>query len=89
MGIQIFVAPNWSGYCENHIDKPKWVKNSNVFNRLKNLYAPLSGCSPKELFIFEYRHNGLLLAILHFFSTHFKCLFPSVFQLLRNIKEKY
>jgi GT2 family glycosyltransferase len=84
LGIEIISSPQWSGYCEKHIEKPKWVNNSNVFIRLKNLNTPLSGCSPKELFIFEYRHNGLFLAIFHFLTTHFKCLFPKIFHLLKN-----
>jgi hypothetical protein len=83
-GVDIVIAPNWSGFCENHIDKPKWVNETNVFIRLKNLYAPLSGCSPKELFIFEFRHVGLFFAFFHFFSTHFRCLFPNLFERLKG-----
>jgi len=87
IGIEIVISPSWSGYCENHKDQPNWIKENNVLIRLKNLYAPLSGCSPKELFIFEFRHNGLFFAFFHFFSTHFRCLFPKLFEYLKGKKK--
>jgi glycosyltransferase involved in cell wall biosynthesis len=84
IGIDIVIAPNWSGFCEHHKQEPNWIREKRVLFRLRNLYNPLSGCSPKEFFIFEFRHNGLLLALLHYFSTHFRCLFPKAFDFLKG-----
>ena len=79
MGIEIYVAPHFIGFCENHENIPKWRSNSlNVINRLKNLYTPLSGCCPTEYFVFDNRHNGLLKACIHFISIHVRCIFPNL-----------
>jgi GT2 family glycosyltransferase len=79
MGIEIYVAPQFIGFCENHEYIPKWRSNSlNFINRLKNLYTPLSGCFPPEYFIFDKRHNGILMAYVHFFSIHLRCFFPKL-----------
>ena len=76
-GIEIKVAPEFVGFCESHEITPKWRSDSfNLFNRLKNLYTPLSGCYPPEFFIFDKRHNGLHVACLHFFSIHIRSVFP-------------
>lgn len=76
-GIEIIVAPEFIGFCESHTISPKWQSNSlNFIERLKNLYTPLSGCYPPEYFIFEKRHNGLALAIVHVISTHLRAIFP-------------
>lgn len=83
MGIQIFVAPNWSGYCEYHENLPKWIIEKKLFNRFKHLYHPLSGCSPIEYFVFDNRHNGILIALFHFITIHFKCIFPKLFKFFK------
>lgn len=81
IGIKIKVAPEFIGICESHETTPKWRSSSlNLINRLKNLYLPLSGCYPPEFFVFEKRHNGILLAIRHVFSVHVRCLFPQLFK---------
>jgi GT2 family glycosyltransferase len=81
LGIEIYVAPYFIGFCENHHCTPKWRSNSlSVLDRLKNLYSPLSGCNPPEFFVFEKRHNGLLLAIQHIISLHIRCLFPQLYK---------
>jgi GT2 family glycosyltransferase len=78
MGIEIYVAPHFIGFCENHENIPKWRSNSlNFINRLKNLYTPLSGCQPPEYFIFDNRHNGLFNACIHFISIHLRCIYPN------------
>jgi len=83
LGFEIINSPHWSGYCENHLYEPTWIKESNVFTRLKNLYTPLSGCSPKEYFVYDLRHNGFFVALFHFTSIHIKCLFPKWFKFLK------
>ncbi len=81
IGIEVRVAPEFVGFCESHEIKPKWRSSSfDVNERFKNLYSPVSGCSPPEFFVFEKRHNGILLAIRHVFSVHVRCLFPQLFK---------
>ncbi len=80
-GIEIKVSPDYVGICENHDYEPKWRSSSlNIFNRLKNLYHPLSGCNPCEFFVFEQRHNGIFKAIQHLTSVHLRCFFPALFK---------
>jgi GT2 family glycosyltransferase len=76
-GFEIKIAPEYIGFCELHDTIPKWRNSSiNLYNRLKYLYSPLSGCHPSEIFIFDLRHNDLFKAILHFFTIHLRCFFP-------------
>lgn len=81
MGIEIRVAPQFVGHCETHSVTPKWRTDSiNFIERLKNLYTPLSGCYPPEFYIFDKRHNGVLIACKHYFSIHLRCLFPKLWK---------
>jgi GT2 family glycosyltransferase len=81
MGIAIYVAPKYIGTCESHDFVPKWQNSSLSWrNRLKNLYTASSGCYPSEFFVFEKRHNGIFLAIIHFISTHLRALFPKLWK---------
>ena len=78
-GIQLLLAPISIGTCEAHTNEPKWANpNYNIIERLKNLYSPLSGCSPGEFFTYERRHYGTDTAVLHFFTTHLRVIFPKV-----------
>jgi len=81
MGIEIYVATDYVGTCESHDFVPKWQNTSLSWrNRLHHLYTASSGCYPTEFFIFEKRHNGIILAIVHFFSTHLRALFPKLWK---------
>lgn len=82
-GIDIKVAPEFVGICENHDTVPKWRDNTlNIMDRLKNLYTPLSGCYPPEFFVFDKRHHGLFKACLHYFTIHLRCIFPFIWQVI-------
>lgn len=76
-GIDIFTTNGFIGTCEVHESIPKWYSPEiNIFERLIYLYSPL-GCNPFQFFVFDYRQNGLTLAILHFFSIHYWAVFPN------------
>jgi len=78
-GIQLVLAPIPIGTCEEHTEVPTWSNHRyNLVERLKNLYSPLSGCSPSEFFKFENRHYGISMAVLHFCTMHLRALFPYV-----------
>lgn len=79
-GFELMVAPGILGYCEAHDRAPKW-RNTElpVFKRLIELYKPL-GNNPFEFFVFDYRHNGLFNAIMHFFSIHLRTIYPSLWK---------
>lgn len=81
MGIEIYVAPDYIGVCESHYFVPKWQNTSlSLRNRLQNLYTASSGCYPTEFFVFEKRHNGILVACFHYFSTHLRVVFPHLWK---------
>lgn len=81
MGIDIHVAPDYIGTCESHDFVPKW-QNSTISwrKRLKNLYTVSSGCCPSEFFVFEKRHNGLMVACCHYLTTHLRAIFPQLWK---------
>jgi len=81
IGIQVYVAPEYIGTCESHDFVPKWQNSSISWReRLRNLYTASSGCYPLEFFVFEKRHNGILLAVVHYISTHMRALFPKLWK---------
>jgi GT2 family glycosyltransferase len=87
MGIEIYVAPNYIGSCESHDFVPKWHDTSISWRRrLENLYTASSGCYPTEFFVFEKRHNGIILAMIHFISTHMRALSPKLWETFKIIK---
>jgi GT2 family glycosyltransferase len=81
LGVELLVAPNYIGICESHTELPKWRSPSvSLLNRIKSLYSASSGCYPPEFFVFEKRHNGLFMAVIHYFSTHLRAVFPQLWK---------
>ena len=79
-GIKHALTPAFTGYCEYHESDPVWRnKKVSLFKRIKHFYSPL-GNNPFEFFIFEYRHNGLFLAVIRFFSNHIRVLIPQLWK---------
>lgn len=77
MDIEILLAPDYIGTCESHDFAPKWQNGTISWTgRLKNLYTASSGCYPTEFFVFEKRHNGLLIACFHYFTIHLRAIVP-------------
>jgi hypothetical protein len=60
----------------------------NLISRIRNLYSPLSGCYPPEFFVFDKRHNGLILAFFHYFTIHLRALFPSIWTIKFKLFDK-
>jgi GT2 family glycosyltransferase len=82
LGFQLFIGPSFVGTCESHGAVPKWRDRTiSVFKRVKFLYSASSGCYPPEFFVFEKRHNGFFMAIVHYFSTHLRAIFPQLWKL--------
>jgi len=74
------VAPLCLGKCEAHLFDPSWRNQSvPLYKRFHHLYSP-TGCNPFEIFIYDKRHNGLLLAIFHFFTIHYLTFFPWIWK---------
>jgi GT2 family glycosyltransferase len=81
LGFVHSLSPHCLGICENHETEPLWRNRSMpIMKRLKHLYSPL-GNNPFEFFIFERRHNGLLLAILRFFTVHLRAIMPHLWKM--------
>ncbi|MDB5121034.1 MAG: glycosyltransferase family 2 protein [Sphingobacteriales bacterium] len=81
IGIELFIAPTIIGTCESHTEVPRWRSPSNGFmSRIKNLYSASSGCYPPQFFVFERRHHGLFLAIVHLFSIHLRATIPRLWE---------
>ena len=86
MDVEIYVAPEYVGTCESHAFVPKWRSPSEPLQkRLKYLYSASSGCYPTEFFVFENRHNGLLLAFFHYLTTHLRAIFPQLWKTKKEI----
>lgn len=76
-GIKIFISTKFVASCAGNDNLPIWCRSGIKFNqRLKNLYSPLSYSPPKDFFIYERRHFGILRAVKHFLSIHLRLLAP-------------
>jgi GT2 family glycosyltransferase len=81
LGIELYVGPAFIGRCEHHKELPRWRSPSvSLVNRVKSLYSPTSGCYPPQFFISDKRHNGLLVAIFHYFTIHLRVLIPKLWK---------
>ncbi|MCY1723257.1 glycosyltransferase family 2 protein [Prolixibacteraceae bacterium Z1-6] len=81
LGIQTIVSPGYLGICESNPSLPKWCyPKYDLLTRLKVLYSPLGNSHPKYYFIFDSRHFGLLSALKHFLSIHFRAFYPSLWK---------
>lgn len=80
-GIQRFIGPSVSGYCEEHDHLPLWcLPEVPLKKRLKTLYSPLGNAHPRYFFYFEKRHYGLMTAIKHFLTLHIRAVFPKLWK---------
>lgn len=80
-GFDIYTSSKYSGICDLNVSKPKWIRPEvPIFDRVKNLYSPLSYSDPREYFYYERKNLGLLTAIKHLFTIHVHVLFPSLWK---------
>ncbi len=80
-GIKSYISSDYSGYCEDHALPPKWcLPEIPIRERIKSLYSPLGNSHPMYYFRFKRRHYGLLIAIKHYFTIHFRLLFPQLWK---------
>lgn len=84
-GFELKLLPFYVGVCESNSNKQFWSDSSNnIFERIRYLYSPMSGCKFPEFFVFDLRHNGILLSIFHFFTIHSRVIFPRLVSLTSN-----
>lgn len=80
-GIKLLLTSDFVGTCETHSTIPQWRSTSvNILKRFKFLYSPTSGCHPPQYFVFDKRHNGLGIAVLHFISIHLRAVMPGLWK---------
>lgn len=76
-GIISFVAPESVGYCEHHDRLPTYFDPQiGYLLRLKALYKSSSGVNPRQHFIFDRRHKGILIATFHFITINIRAIVP-------------
>lgn len=79
-GYSCFVNSVYIGICEVRTGLPLcFKKDTQVFQRLRILYSPLSYCDPIQFFVFEKRHFGIGIALFHFITIHLRVLLPNIF----------
>jgi GT2 family glycosyltransferase len=85
LGIRSFVSPSYVGLCERHDSLPKWCSPSvKLSERIKAFKNPVS-VNPVQYFRYDFRHNGLVVAIKHFITIHLRLLFPRFWDYKENI----
>lgn len=80
LGVKSYVAPGILGKCEEHEGAAIWCNPLfPLSKRLAHFKTPL-GQNPSEFFIYDKRHNGILIALFHYFTIHIRLFFPSFFR---------
>ncbi len=80
-GCNLYITPNFIGICSSNDIIPSWRNlDIGLFERIKHLYSPLSGCIPHEYFIYSKRKSGLLKALIHYFTIHLRVIFPNLWK---------
>lgn len=75
-GIGIWQTGVFSGHCEEHHRLAAWCDpDVPLGKRWAALSSPL-GCPPAEYFYVDRRYRGLGTALKHYFTIHFRVLFP-------------
>jgi len=84
-GIKSYVSPSIIGECEGHSEKiPIWDNSKYSFKRRwRNLHSPF-GLNPAELFYFNKKHFGILLAIRRHISIYIRVIFPELWHKIRK-----
>ena len=78
LGFKSYVAPKMLGTCDTHESLATWCNPRKKFKyRWKAFRSPL-GNNPEEFFVYEWRHNGLIMALLHYFTNHLRVFSPSL-----------
>jgi len=78
VGYRCYITPTVVGTCEANPSLPRWCLPEVPFlQRLKILYSPLAYAHPRQFFIYEHRHFGLIKAAKHWVSIHLRVAFPT------------
>lgn len=79
-GISIYVPKNFQGECSRHSKPPIWCDpNIKLKKRIRNYYSPL-GNPPSEVFHFEKKHFGIVIAFIHLLSNHLRLFSPRLWK---------
>ena len=77
-GIGMYQVGTYLGECELHESLDKWCNPDVPFKqRWKMLHRP-NGMPPKEMFYFEKRHKGFIIALFHYFTVQLRCILPQI-----------
>ncbi len=86
IGILSYVVPGILGRCDEHEELAIWCNPKYPFKMRKKYFRTPLGQNPKEFFIYDLRHNGIISAILHYFTIHIRLFFPFVWISSKSIK---
>ena len=84
-GILSVVAPGILGECDGHETLPVWCNPDKPFKERWQTFRTALGQNPEEYFIYEKRHNGLLMACFHYFTNHLRVVCPCLWSLKNKI----
>ena len=75
-GIVSVVAPGILAVCDRNPGVPDWRNSSLGLRERYRALAKPTGRPLKEQFVYDFRSEGLIWAVFHFFSLNLKVLFP-------------
>lgn len=78
MNIISYVSSGISGVCEEHEHLAVWCNPSVSFRKRWKAFRTPLGQNPEEFFIYENRHNGIIMAIFHYITNHLRVFFPAL-----------
>ncbi|WP_167607496.1 glycosyltransferase family 2 protein [Maribellus sediminis] len=81
MGVQSFIAPGILGHCNEHECLSTWCNPDKSFKQRWKVFRSPLGQNPEEYFLYEKRHNGLLMACFHYLTNHLRVICPWLWKL--------
>lgn len=78
LGIKLVIAPGVLGECDNHTQLPAWCNPDVPFKKRWKLFGTPRGIQPKQMFIYQKRHEGLTAAIKAFVGNYLRVMFPQL-----------
>ncbi len=82
--IKIFQTGEPLGECDEHKTLDNWCNpHVQLKKRWGMLHRP-NGMPPKEIFHFDNRHKGFLVALFHYITVYLRCLFPHIWKLKKH-----
>lgn len=80
-GIKMMVAPGVLGTCDAHEVLPDWCNPKISLKKRWTAFRTPLGQNPEELFIYNFRHDGMGKALYNYLTNHLRVILPGLWNI--------